>query len=43
LVGSGEFTVFFPHDGHCPGIAIGAPDDIRKVVIKVPVIANPAP
>jgi biofilm protein TabA len=36
-VGVGEFTIFFPHDGHRPGIALGAPADIRKIVIKVPV------
>ena len=36
-VGAGEFTVFFPTDGHRPGIAIDAPADVRKIVIKVPV------
>jgi biofilm protein TabA len=36
-VGAGEFTIFFPHDGHRPGIAIDAPADVRKIVIKVPV------
>jgi biofilm protein TabA len=36
-VGAGEFTIFFPHDGHRPGIEIDAPADVRKIVIKVPV------
>jgi biofilm protein TabA len=36
-VGAGEFTVFFPHDGHRPGIEIDTPAEVRKIVIKVPV------
>ncbi len=39
LVEAGAFTVFFPHDGHRPSIVIDAPTDVRKVVIKVPVLA----
>jgi biofilm protein TabA len=31
-VGEGEFTVFFPDDGHAPGIAN---DKIKKAVIKI--------
>lgn len=36
-VGAGEFTIFFPHDGHRPGIEIDTPAEVRKIVIKVPV------
>ena len=35
--GAGDFTIFFPLDGHRPGLAIDAPADVRKIVIKVPV------
>ncbi len=37
LVAAGEFTIFFPHDGHRPGIEIDTPAEVRKIVIKVPV------
>jgi YhcH/YjgK/YiaL family protein len=34
----GCFAVYFPEDGHHPGIGTGAHNDlIRKIVIKVPV------
>jgi biofilm protein TabA len=36
-VRAGTFAIFFPHDGHRPGIEIDAPADVRKIVIKVPV------
>lgn len=32
-----QFTVFFPHDAHMPGIESGAITPVRKVVIKVAV------
>jgi YhcH/YjgK/YiaL family protein len=32
---AGEFTIFFPEDGHAPGLASGCPSTVRKVVIKV--------
>ncbi|MBI3504262.1 MAG: YhcH/YjgK/YiaL family protein [Proteobacteria bacterium] len=38
LVEMGGFAIFFPHDGHRPSIAIDAPEDVRKIVIKVPVL-----
>jgi YhcH/YjgK/YiaL family protein len=41
LVGAGEFTILFPHDGHRPGIAVTEPADVRKIVIKVPVVPLP--
>lgn len=31
----GQFAIYFPEDGHAPGIGEG---NIRKVVIKIPVI-----
>lgn len=36
VVAAGDFTIFFPDDGHRPGIEIEAPVDVRKIVIKVP-------
>jgi len=32
---AGQFTIFFPEDGHAPGIESIGPDAVRKVVIKV--------
>jgi len=34
-VRAGEFTVFFPEDGHAPCLQLDGPEEIRKVVIKV--------
>jgi YhcH/YjgK/YiaL family protein len=36
--GAGEAAVFYPADAHLPGLAIGAPALVRKVVLKVPVV-----
>ncbi len=37
-VREGCFTVFFPHDGHMPQLMAGEkPEEVRKIVIKVPV------
>ena len=36
--GAGEAAVFYPVDAHLPGLAIGAPALVRKVVLKVPVV-----
>lgn len=37
-VRKGFFTVFFPHDGHMPQLMInGKPEEVKKIVIKVPV------
>ena len=33
-VSAGSFTIFYPDDGHMPGICIGSPSLIKKVVIK---------
>jgi len=31
----GSFVVFFPEDGHMPGLTIQYPEKVRKVVVKV--------
>ena len=33
----GSFTIFFPHDAHQPGVAIGESTGVKKVVVKVKV------
>ncbi len=30
-----RFAVFFPGDAHAPGVAAGAPGQVRKCVVKV--------
>ena len=35
-LGSGYFAVLFPDDGHMPGLAVGEPGAVKKVVVKVP-------
>lgn len=32
---AGSFVVFFPQDGHMPGLCVDAPEPVRKVVLKV--------
>ena len=32
---AGEFAIFFPEDGHAPGIAFGSAMTVRKIVIKI--------
>jgi YhcH/YjgK/YiaL family protein len=34
-VSTGQFTVFFPEDGHIPACAWDAPAEVGKVVVKV--------
>lgn len=34
ILGRGNFAIFHPPDGHQPGVLIGAPAEILKVVIK---------
>lgn len=34
-LGNGTFMVLFPQDAHAPGIAVGKPETVRKVVVKV--------
>jgi YhcH/YjgK/YiaL family protein len=30
----GSFAVFFPQDAHMPGLAIGEPSQVKKIVVK---------
>lgn len=40
---SGTFAVFFPDDGHMPGLPLHAPGEaVRKLVFKLPVGKDPA-
>ncbi len=32
---AGQFAIFFPEDGHAPGLECGGPVAIRKTVIKI--------
>lgn len=32
---AGQFAIFFPADGHAPGLECAGPGEVRKVVIKV--------
>ena len=32
---AGDFVIFFPQDGHAPGVASAGPTEVRKVVIKI--------
>jgi biofilm protein TabA len=32
---AGEFVIFFPEDGHAPGIEFGSAATVRKIVIKI--------
>ena len=32
---AGQFAIFFPEDGHAPGLECAGPAEVRKVVIKV--------
>ena len=32
---AGQFAVFFPEDGHAPGLEWASPGDVLKVVVKV--------
>jgi biofilm protein TabA len=34
-LGPGQFAIFFPEDGHAPGIESGGRADVRKIVVKV--------
>ena len=34
-VGNGYFAVFFPQDGHKPGLCVGGRETVKKVVVKV--------
>ena len=36
-VKGGEFALFYPHDVHRPGMAMGTPAPVRKIVVKIAV------
>lgn len=31
----GEYMILFPHDVHEPGLCVGAPSPVKKIVVKV--------
>jgi YhcH/YjgK/YiaL family protein len=37
IVPAGSFAIFFPQDGHKPGLVAGEPSKVRKIVVKVAV------
>lgn len=39
-VAAGSYAVFFPADAHRPGVARGAAEEVRKIVVKVPVVQS---
>lgn len=38
--GPGDIAIYFPPDAHMGGLAVAAPMLVRKVVVKVPVLAT---
>ena len=34
-IGNGYFAIFFPQDGHMPGLCADVPTKVKKVVVKV--------
>ncbi len=34
-ISAGHFAIFFPEDGHMPGLMVTLPEMIKKVVIKI--------
>lgn len=36
---AGAFVIFFPQDGHMPGLCVDTPEPVRKIVLKVKVEA----
>lgn len=35
IIGNRCFAVYFPQDGHMPGLSVAAPCPVKKVVVKV--------
>lgn len=35
IIGNGYFAIFFPQDGHKPGLCISEPNFVQKVVVKI--------
>ena len=34
-LGAGDFVILYPHDAHVPQLQLGAPADVKKIVVKV--------
>lgn len=37
VIGNGFFAIFYPQDGHKPGLCVTAIENVKKVVVKVQV------
>ena len=37
VVRAGEYAIFFPEDVHRPGLCLGTPAPVRKIVVKIKV------
>ena len=37
VLSAGDFLVLYPQDAHMPGVCVGAPSEVKKIVVKVPV------
>lgn len=35
IIGNGFFSIYYPQDGHKPGLSMAEPDVVKKVVVKV--------
>jgi YhcH/YjgK/YiaL family protein len=35
---AGSFVIFFPEDGHMPGLLVTVPEHVRKIVLKVKLV-----
>lgn len=35
VLGDGYFAIYFPQDGHMPGLSVDEPEKVKKVVVKV--------
>lgn len=35
LIGNGYFAIYFPHDGHKPGLSVAKHEVVKKIVVKV--------
>jgi YhcH/YjgK/YiaL family protein len=37
-IGTGYFAIFFPQDGHMPGLCSASPEPVKKIVVKLKII-----
>lgn len=35
ILNAGSFVLLFPEDAHMPGMAVGSPEAVRKIVVKI--------